>query len=143
MKLTLKAIALMMALTAICFGCDFRENIIEYQTGVWDVTSLKTVTYHDGVLISDVTRTDSLETMDFRNTGQGFRTDFTARTDTFTWEHYAEQERLIIYYRVGPFTNAAILNKSENSMTLYWINENADGAVLVKTEKTATIERRR
>lgn len=143
MKFTGKAIAWMMVLAAVTFGCDYRENIIEYQTGVWDVKSLSTKTYHDDVLVSDITRTDSLGQMQFNPTGQGFRIGFDARQDTFTWEHHAEAEKLIIYYKVGPFANSTILEKSDNAMTLYWINTVGDGLVLVKTENTSTIERRK
>jgi hypothetical protein len=141
MKLTGKAIAWMLLLAGICFGCELGENVVEYQTGVWNVTSMKTKTYRDGVLASDETQTDSLGQMQFNATGQGYRIDFSAARDTFTWEHYIEEQRLVIYYRIGPFANAAIMEKSDNAMTLFWVNSEADGTVMVNTERTATIER--
>jgi hypothetical protein len=141
MKFKYKAFAFLLVLAAASFGCDPRENILEYQTGVWNVTSLKTVNYLGGNLVGEETRTDSLGQMEFRPTGQGFRIDFAANRDTFTWEHYIKQQRLIIYYRVGQFTNASVLERSDNAMKLYWINTYGGGADEIKVENTSTIER--
>jgi hypothetical protein len=141
MKLKYKAFAFILLLAAVSFGCDPRENVLEYQSGVWNVTSLKTAQFESGVLISEETRTDSLGQMEFRPTGQGFRTDFAANRDTFTWELHPKLERLVIYYRIGQFANASIVDRSDDAMTLFWVNSAGGGANQLVTESTSTIER--
>ncbi len=141
MKFRYQSLVVMFVLAASLLGCDPRESIIKYQIGVWNVTSLKTVEYRDEVLASDQTRTDSLGQMEFLDTGEGFRTDALGNKESFTWEHYPKQDRLVIYYLTRQFENATILEKEDDAMTLTWVNTGADGIVQLRIESTSTIER--
>lgn len=136
-KLTLVA-----AMLAVCaWGCDDDPYLLDNATGTWKVVMQATKTYADGNLVSDITRSDSLPQWELERIGRGIRTHHNAVKDTFTWELHNEEERMILYFKIGPFMNAAILEQDLKSKTLYWENEFADGTVMMKTENTARIEK--
>lgn len=142
MKFRIKLLLILMTGLAIgTWSCENDPSLLDNNVGTWKMTELRTVTYENGVQVSDISQNDSLPTWELERIGRGVSTDYSAVQDTFIWELHAEEERMIIYFRVGPFMNAALLENKLDQKLLYWENEFAEGPVLMKTQKTARIVR--
>lgn len=137
---SLKALLIVIGLAIAIVGCETSEQYVTREAGLWNVTMQNVKDYQDSVLVSDVTQTSSLGTMEFLMNGSGYKTVGAVR-DTFIWQLNAEDDHLIVYYKIGPWMNAAIQSRSDNAMTLFWEYESAIGTTDYKTSKTATIER--
>jgi hypothetical protein len=140
MKLSLKSIVVV---CLACFGamrCESGEQFVTKEAGLWNVVLQTNKTFENDVLIVDETLTQDLGQMEFRMTGQGFRIE-PSRIDTFVWQLGAEDERMIVYYKVGPWMNAAITNQTDQAMTFAWENEGDLGATHYKWEHTMNVER--
>lgn len=141
MKLLGKAI-LMASLIGAVAGCETGEQFVVREAGLWNVVSHTKMYYKDDVLDSTVINTVAadLGQMQFDMNGQGFRM-LPTHIDTFVWQLNAEDDRLIVYYKIGPFMNAAISDQTDNTMTLAWENARVEGIVGWKEQNIATIER--
>lgn len=134
-------LTLIASLALMTWGCGEDPYLLDNNTGTWKMSELRTITYADGLQVSDVTQSDSLPTWELERIGRGIATDYTATADTFVWEMYEDAEKMIIYYRVGPWMNANLLENKLDEKVLYWVNEFAEGTVMMRTEKTARIVR--
>lgn len=142
MKIRMKLLLFLLApLGMALFSCEDDPYLLDNNTGTWKMAELRTITYADGVQVSDITQTDSLPTWELERIGRGIATDYTAVSDTFIWEMYEDAEKMIIYYRVGPWMNANLLENKLDEKLLYWVNDFAEGTVMMRTEKTARIIR--
>ena len=136
----MKSLLIVIGLAIAIVGCESGEQFVTREAGLWNVTTQNVKSYQDSVLVSDVTQTSDLGTMEFLMNGSGYRTVAAVR-DTFVWELSAEDDRLIVYYKIGPFMNSEIQARSDNAMTLSWEYESAIGTTRYKTAKTATFQR--
>ena len=142
MKKRMKQLLFLLACVAFTvWSCEKDPYLLDNNTGTWKMTELRTITYADGVQISDVTQTDSLPTWELERIGRGIAKGVTIPPDTFIWEMYESAEKMIIYYRVGPWMNANLLENKLDEKLLYWTNDFAEGTVMMRTEKTARIVR--
>lgn len=136
----IKVLFIILGLAIAAVGCESTEQFVTREAGLWNVTTQNVKDYQDSVLVSDLTQTSNLGTMEFLMNGSGYRTVAAVR-DTFVWQLNSEDDRLIVYYKIGPFMNAEIQSRSDKAMTLFWEYESAVGTTHYKTSKTATIER--
>jgi hypothetical protein len=141
MKRAINYLILLLTFALAAWGCQKDPSLLDNVVGTWAMTSLHTKTYADGVLVSEETRNDSLPQWDLERTGQGFATDYAGVRDTFVWQVYNKEQVFVIYYRIGPYMHADITKQGLQSKELYWVTEFAEGTVMMKTEKTATIEK--
>jgi hypothetical protein len=130
-------------LLAMAVGCgETSEQFVVREAGLWNVVSHTRMVYIDDVLDSTFINTVAadLGQMQFDMSGQGFRL-LPTHTDTFVWQLNATDDRLIVYYKIGPFMNAAITDQTDNAMTLSWENTRVEDTTEIKTEYISTIER--
>jgi hypothetical protein len=139
MKRTVNIISILLFLALAVMSCQKDPALLDNTVGTWSMTSLHTKTYADGNLISEETRADSLPLWQLERTGQGFATDYAGVRDTFTWQMHNKENIFVIYYKIGPYMHADITKQDLKSKELYWVTEFAEGTVMMKTEKTATI----
>ncbi len=136
MKFTLKAIFAILILAAATFSCEGTEGFVTKEEGLWKIVNLNTKTFENDILKSDITQDDSLGQMMFGPKGGGVITDFAGKKEDFVWSYSSKDERLTIYWSVGPYAVCEIKSKSESSMTLYWINGEA-----IRIESTMKLDR--
>ena len=135
-------VASLFALALLFWGCkDTQEELITNTTGLWKITTRTSQRYDNDSLTYDRTRADSLGTLEFRMTGQGFRTDGAGVRDTFVWGLSPDDARLVINYKIGPFMDATISDRTETAMTLSWIERWNEGTSHVRTENEEKIEK--
>lgn len=130
------------AMSVLVWGCETGEQFVTKEAGLWNVVSRTEKIYENEELLVDETTTDSLGQMEFLMTGQGFKIE-PSRRDTFVWQLGAEDERLIVYYKIGPWMNAEISNRTPNGMTLDWSTESDQPNRHIVWEYTMKIERAR
>jgi hypothetical protein len=144
MKSALKATFCILILGLVVCGCQQQEDpFVDQGVGIWDILSRNIKIYENGTLTTDETRTDSLGQFQFERSGQGYVLHADAKRDTITWEECLSEQRLIMYRKTGPFMNASISKRTDNSMRLFWVNESDEGALHRRTETTMDIQRRR
>ena len=136
MKSTLKAIFAILILAATTFSCEGTEGFVTKEEGLWKIANLNTKTFENDILKSDITQDDSLGQMMFGPKGGGVVTDFAGKKADFVWSYNHKDERLTIYWSVGPYAVCEIKSRSESSMTLYWINGEA-----IRIESTMKLDR--
>jgi hypothetical protein len=136
MKFTLKAIFAILILASTTFGCDSTEGFVTKEEGLWKISNLNTKTFENDILKSDITQDDSLGQMLFTRKGGGVITDFAGTPEDFVWSYSKRDDRLTIYWKVGPYAVCEVKSKSESSMTLFWINGEA-----IRIESTMKLDR--
>lgn len=91
-----------MAVLAAFVGCKKPEKILPSGDGLWDIKTSRTVIYHDGVLVSDITETaDSLGQIYFGEDGTGWSAYYDhSQRRTFVWE-IGDHGNAILSYPTG------------------------------------------
>lgn len=142
MKSSFQILVLLALLAITAFSCQSEEKFITQEEGLWSIVSRTTRVYENDVLTSDVTKTDSLGQIQFVRGGSGTQFDYAGVKTDFTWVLNKKEDRITVYYPVGPFMDAAITTKGDNEMTFDWTIEQGTGQPLVvRTENTMKIER--
>jgi mannose-6-phosphate isomerase-like protein (cupin superfamily) len=139
----LKWLAGMLALATMAGYSPYGDPFVIEGEGTWTLTSKQTMVYENGTLVLDETRTDSLGEWEFLRSGRGYLREASGVVDTVVWDESPEDNRLVIYRRIGPWINAAITERTDDGMNLYWVVESGEGSVLRRTESRATIVRAR
>lgn len=134
----------------IATGCK-KERIANQVEGLWDLNSSHSLSYHDGVLVSDVTETTGLGQFYFGDDETGWATYY-ANDDplTFEWEVDHKNDALTITYTIEPSApdepkSYPILELDDDRMVIKEISTHNTGTsipqVVVHNESTFTLER--
>lgn len=143
MKNLFRNVLVVLAMMLFVLGCkETEEEFVTRAAGEWDVLSKTSKRYDNDTVVYDRTRTDSLGTMEFMMTGQGFRTDGAGVRDTFVWGLSSDDTRLIVNYKIGPIMDATISDQTDNAMTLTWTESWNEDITHVKVDNVATFQRR-
>ena len=125
----------------IVWGCKPDDPFVLKGVGTWNIARSNIKNYENGSLAHDQTRIDSLGQLVFERSGRGYIVHADAQRDTITWEESLPQQRLVMYPKIGQFMNAAISDRTDNSMTLFWVNEGDEGTLHLRIETTLMIVR--
>lgn len=141
---SLKAFAIIALVAIVAVGCGKVEKILPKGTGLWQVSSSRTVSFINNVQTSDETQTDSLGQIYFDKSGSGYSTDFGSTSkDNFTWVVNSDNDVLTITTSDSiPFVFAAdILESSSKQMTIFISTSGGIAPFDYKFDNTQVLDR--